>query len=161
PKDLFIFLTFVVIAVTLLAQGLSLPWLVHKLGLHGFSLRERYSEHLSELAARVKIARTVLHWLLQYGKKIKGKTFLQEKVKLRIHEYQLRIRQLSTVLNDHHRMEVHEDNEEQKESGQLSIQINDLERSELLKLWHDKKISFAIRTKILQQLDHRFKHITG
>ncbi len=160
-KDLLTFLVFSVITVTLLVQGLSLPWLIKKLGLHSFSLRERYSEHLSELSARVKISRKVLHWLLQYKKEIKDQEFLLDKVKLRIQEYQLRCRQLSTVLNNHHRMEVHEDNGEQRESRLLSSQINELERSELLKLWHENKISYGVRTKILQQLDHRFKHISG
>lgn len=161
PKDLYIFLVFSVITATLLIQGLSLPWLIKKLGLHCFGMRERYDEHISELSARVKISRKVLHWLLQYQKEIKDQPFLLDKVKLRIREYHLRCRQLSAVLTDHHRMEVHEDTKEKEASGLLSAQINQLERDELLKLWHENKISHAVRTKILQQLDHRFKHITG
>lgn len=161
PKDLLTFLVFAVITATLLLQGLSLPWLIQKLGLHCYGVREKYSEHLSELSARVKISRKVLHWLLQYQKQIKNKDFLLEKVALRIQEYQLRCRQLSHVLTDHHRLEAHEDSQEQLESSLLSYQINELERNELLKLWHENKISHAVKNKILHQLDHRFKHITG
>ncbi len=161
PKDLLTFWVFTVITFTLLLQGLSLPWVIKKLGLHCYGLREKYDDHLSELNARVRIAKKVLHWLLQYKKEIKGKEFLKEKVDLRIQEYQLRSRQLSNVLSDHHRMESHEDSAEQIESSLLSAQINELERHELLKLWHENKISHAVKNKILHQLDHRFKHITG
>jgi len=161
PKDLLVFLVFTVIIVTLLLQGLSLPWLMKKLGLHCLGQREKYREHLSELTARLLISKASLRWLLQYKKTLKNKPLLIEKVELRLQEYKIRCRRLSNVLNDHHRMEMHDDEEEQQESQFLSAQINELERAELLRLWHANKISHSIRSKLLQQLDHRFQHITG
>jgi len=161
PKDLLTFLVFSVIVVTLLIQGLSLPWFIKALGLHCYGQHEQYSEHLTELAARAKIAKTVLHWLREYKKEIIDNEFLLAKVKLRIREYRLRRQQLLAVLKSHQGAEAHNEALEHQESSFLSTQINELERSELLRLWHKNKISYSVRTKLLQQLDHRFKHISG
>lgn len=161
PKDLLLFLTFSVIVATLLIQGLTLPWVIKILGLHAYGQRENYNEHLAELTARAKIARAVLHWLLEYKKEITNNEILLAKVNLRIREYRLRRKQLVAVLENHRGTEAHDERLEQQESGYLSAQINELERNELLKLWHKNKISYSVKTKILQQLDHRFKHING
>jgi CPA1 family monovalent cation:H+ antiporter len=51
-RDLILFVTFGVIVVTLIGQGLSLPVLVRWLGLAKHAAAERQREHAAELAAR-------------------------------------------------------------------------------------------------------------
>jgi Na+/H+ antiporter len=161
PKDLVMFLVFSVIVATLLLQGLTIPWIIRVLGLNHYGEQEKYCEHLSELSARVKISKAVLHWLIEYKKEIGDNELLLEKVKLRIREYRLRRRHLKDSLKNHKENEPHDEAREHLEGSFLSVQINELERSELLKLWHKNKIGYTVKNKILQQLDHRFKHING
>src|SRR5206468_10117339 len=40
-RDLILFLTFIVILATLVAQGLSLPWLIHRLGIEDDKAAEK------------------------------------------------------------------------------------------------------------------------
>src|ERR1039457_5894840 len=51
-RDLILFVTFGVIIVTLIGQGLMLPWVVRRLGLHHDGKKERKEEIQAELAAR-------------------------------------------------------------------------------------------------------------
>jgi monovalent cation/hydrogen antiporter len=51
-RDLILFITFVVIIITLVGQGLLLPSMVRRLGLARDSAEERQREHEAELAAR-------------------------------------------------------------------------------------------------------------
>jgi monovalent cation/hydrogen antiporter len=53
-RDLILFVTFGVIVVTLIGQGLALPALVRWLGLNAHAADERHSEHAAELAARAQ-----------------------------------------------------------------------------------------------------------
>ena len=63
-RDLILFVTFGVIVVTLIGQGLALPALVRWLGLNEHAASERQSEHEAELAARAQ-ALNVGHERLQ------------------------------------------------------------------------------------------------
>lgn len=56
-RDLFLFVTFGVIVVTLVVQGLFLPGVVHWLGLETHAADERENEHTAELAARAAALR--------------------------------------------------------------------------------------------------------
>jgi Na+/H+ antiporter len=53
-RDLVLILTFVVVLVTLVAQGLSLPWVVRALGLANAGRRERIEERAEEFQTRQK-----------------------------------------------------------------------------------------------------------
>jgi CPA1 family monovalent cation:H+ antiporter len=69
-RDLILFITFGVIVVTLVGQGLSLPSVVRWLGLGRHAADERDREHKAELAARaeaLKIAQTRLEELAAKG----------------------------------------------------------------------------------------------
>jgi len=157
PKDLLVFLVFAVITATLLIQGLSLPAMIKLLGLNKTGRQECYDEHLSEMTARLKIAKTVLRWLEKYKYEVKDNPDLYEKTQLRIREYQLRIQRLETSLTNHSDQEKHDTLQEFRESSRLSALINEIERHELLRLWRENKISFDVKTKLLQQLDHHYK----
>jgi CPA1 family monovalent cation:H+ antiporter len=51
-RDMILFLTFMVILVTLVGQGLLLPWVIRALGLAHAGRRERHAERLAEYEAR-------------------------------------------------------------------------------------------------------------
>jgi Na+/H+ antiporter len=59
-RDLILFVTFFVILVTLIGQGLSLPWLVRRLGLATEGRREAMAAKRRELGARVEGVDAVL-----------------------------------------------------------------------------------------------------
>jgi monovalent cation/hydrogen antiporter len=51
-RDLVLLLTFVIVLVTLVGQGLSLPWVIRKVGLANAGRRERLEARAAEFAAR-------------------------------------------------------------------------------------------------------------
>jgi CPA1 family monovalent cation:H+ antiporter len=51
-RDLVLLLTFVVVLVTLVGQGLTLPWVIRRVGLANAGRRERIEERAAELEAR-------------------------------------------------------------------------------------------------------------
>jgi Na+/H+ antiporter len=62
-RDLILFLTFAVILVTLVGQGLLLPALIHALGLADTGRRERHDDRNEELAARRQAIEAALAYL--------------------------------------------------------------------------------------------------
>jgi CPA1 family monovalent cation:H+ antiporter len=67
-RDLILFLTFSVIVVTLVGQGLLLPAVIHWLGLAGQGRRERAAARTQEFAARRKAIRAALARLTTLAK---------------------------------------------------------------------------------------------
>jgi CPA1 family monovalent cation:H+ antiporter len=51
-RDLVLLLTFVIVLVTLVGQGLTLPWVIRKVGLANAGRRERIEARVAEFAAR-------------------------------------------------------------------------------------------------------------
>lgn len=37
----------------------------------------------------------------------------------------------------------------------------EVEKTELLRLWHTRQINLTVRNKLLERLDHRAKHLLG
>ena len=65
-RDLIVFVTFVVVLVTLVGQGLSLPWLIRRLGVAGDPREEEHEELLARLTAS-KAALTELETMADEG----------------------------------------------------------------------------------------------
>ena len=59
-RDLILFLTFSVILVTLVGQGLLLPWIIRMLGLANAGRRELHADRIEERAARRRAAETAI-----------------------------------------------------------------------------------------------------
>jgi len=75
-RDLILFLTFSVILVTLVGQGLLLPTVIHALGLGQAGRRERRNERAEEHAARQQAIKAVMKRLgLTYRRKVEYKGF--------------------------------------------------------------------------------------
>ncbi len=61
-RDLILFLTFCVVLVTLVGQGLLLPSVIRALGLANAGMRERHDDKIEELEARrMAIGATIEH----------------------------------------------------------------------------------------------------
>ncbi len=159
PKDLLVFLVFCVIMATLLLQGLSLPWLLKILGMHKHGQREKYDEHITELSTRLQMAQAVLRWLHTYKEQITDNLKLLAEVKLHIREYRMLRTQLRERIASHDGSLVHDEKAETLNEIFLLSQIIEIEREELLQLWRQEKINLTVRNKLLEQLDHRSKHL--
>lgn len=158
-RDLLIFLVFCVIAATLLLQGLTLPWLLRVLGVKRFGDREKYCEHIDELKARKKMLRVALRWLSEYKEQIKDNERLLHEVKLRIKEYRMLRSQLKEIIANHNDIDHHDEVAESTHAAFVLAQIIEVERAELLRLWHEEEISTSIRNTLQERLDHRSKHL--
>jgi CPA1 family monovalent cation:H+ antiporter len=159
PKDLLLFLIFCVIAATFVLQGLTLPWLIKALGIQKYGQREKYHEHLNELAARLKITKAVLRWLNNYRKQMLDDKNLCDQVKLYHREYKMLRTNLENRINQHDPDSIHEEKMEIGNEVFILTQIIEIEKKELLQLWRDEKVNLSVRNKLLDQLDHRFKHL--
>jgi Na+/H+ antiporter len=160
PKDLLLFLIFNVIAATFLLQGLTLPWLLKILGVQKYGAREKYHEHLHELAARIKITKAALRWLIAYKKRMDTENKeLLDQVKLYIREYKMLRTNLENRIKQHDTEIMHDEEQEIQNEVFLLAQLIEIERNELVQLWRDEKVNLSVRNKLLDQLDHRSKHL--
>ncbi len=157
-RDLLIFIVFCLIIVTLVVQGLSLPFILRKLGIDQIGQSERYMEHLSELEARAQMIHVALSWLKQYRKEIKDNKKLLDEVDFHIHEYQTLENKYRERILDHHGTKYHDEKIETKDSVFILLQLVKIEKNELLRLWRDEKINLRTRNKLLSLLDHQIQH---
>jgi len=159
-RDFIVFIVFICIVATLLIQGLTLPWVMKRLRVKRHKLKEKYSEHISELSARVAMIKAVLKWLKEYMKMIKKDPDLEAQVRLHIKQYELLKKQLVEKIKNHSAFIDHDAHLELKNEVLLASQLLEVERAELARLWHKEEISFAVKTRLLQQLDFRAHHLT-
>lgn len=157
-RDFIIFLVFGVILATLLIQGFTLPWVLKVLNIPAFyGKKERAKEHNLELYARSQMTKAVLQWLKEY-EQICGKTpSILEEIKLYSKQYRMLKRQLAAEINKYKDDSMHE--VAAFKSSALLEQIIDIERQELTRLWHEEKISYEVKKKLLLQLDFRSRHL--
>ena len=158
-RDFIIFLVFCVIAATLLLQGLSLPWLLKKIGASKYGKREKYQEHLNELNARLQIIKEVLRWLDAYKKEIDQDKKLLKKVRLQRLEYEMHKTHLQERIELHYSEIKHSVKAELQEERFLIVQTIEIEKQYLFKLYQEEKISLEIRNRLLDRMDHRISHI--
>jgi CPA1 family monovalent cation:H+ antiporter len=159
PRSLLIFLVFCVIAVTLLLQGLTLPWLIKAIKLNKYTQREKHDEHIAELSARIIMAKSVLRWLLSYKEQVKDNPKMLAEVGLHIQEYRMLKKQLKEKMGNHNGNLAYDEQAEIIEETFLARQILKVERTELLQLWRADAVNINVKNKLLERLDHRSKHL--
>ena len=159
PRDLIVFLTFCVIAATFLIQGLTLPWLIKKIGMHVEGVKEKYDEHISELNARLQMTNAVLSWLSQCKINIGDDQKLKKEIEMYQHEYQLFKERLKERISDHEEGKTHDQKKESKSAMLISSEIIKIERAELFKLWREEKINHTVRKRLIERLDHQMQHV--
>lgn len=161
PKYLLLYLVFCVIIATLIIQGFTLPWLLKILGIEKHGQREKYSDHILELNTRLKLAKLVLRWLKEYKSEIFANQRLLDEVNLRIKDLQMFSKQLKENIDHHGENMQHDDISELRDAVFLRMQIIDYERREVLRLWHEDEINLYVRNKLVEELDHRARRLSG
>jgi len=156
PRDLVVFIVVWIILVTLVLQGLSLPFILKKLGIDKVGQSDRYNEHMTELQARVQMLTAALNWLEKRLTKIKNKKLLTE-VSQHIHEYQMLKDHLESRILEHDGNHFHDEQTEMKDDVSFLLKIIEIERAELSKMWSDEKINLKTRNKLLATLDHQIQ----
>ncbi|RDI43376.1 Na+/H+ antiporter [Aquicella lusitana] len=159
-RAIIIFLVFCVIIATLLLQGLTLPWLMRVLGVDKMGQKEADSDHVNQLTAKADMADAALNWLYDYKQSIKDDPDTFEHVELQIMEYQRLKKQLSKMIMNHDQAWL---SKVYDTSPTIFIftQLIEVERETLMRLWRERKISFKVKNKLLEQLDLRYKHFSG
>lgn len=160
PRNLLIFLVFCVITVTFIVQGLTLPWLIKFFGMQSYGQREHYNEHIEELKARLQMVRAVLRWLSDYKEQVKDDEKLYHEAKIHYQEYKMLRKRLKERIAGHDGSILHDEQAEWVDEIAFDLQVIEVERSELLRLWQEEKINLAVRNKLIERLDHRVKNIS-
>jgi CPA1 family monovalent cation:H+ antiporter len=141
-RDLILFLTFVVIFATLVLQGLSLPWLIRRLG-----IKDDGSARKEELEARLKANRAALDHLKKIAERNPAKADALERLRV---EYEDHIRQV--------------EGDEPKNAGtplrlfsseyeRLSHEALQEERKTILQLRNESVISDEVLRRIQRDID--------
>ena len=158
-RDFIIFLVFCAITATLLLQGLSLPWLLKRIGIYKYGQQEQYKEHLDELGVRLQIVKEVLRWLDLYKKEIEQDKELLKKLRLQVLEYKMHKTHLQERIEKHKSETKHSAKAEAQEERFLTVQIIEVEKEHLFKLYREEKISLEIRNRLLDRMDHRISNL--
>ena len=159
PRDLVVLFVFAVIIATLLIQGLTLSWLLKLLGITKFGNQEQINEHASEIFAQLEIYEVVLHWLAEFKELSKENKKLSEEIIFRIEFYKTAKNQLEEIITDRNILRNYFENHELNTSISLSLKILEVERSELMRLWNEKKINHEVKNKLLLKLDFRARNL--
>ncbi len=155
--DLFVFIVFCVIFVTLILQGLSLPFIIKKLDIDKIGESERYTEHMTELQTRLQMINAALHWLHKYKDKIKKDKKLLAEVSMYIDEYHMLKEQFESRILDHDGQSIHDEQLELKNKLSLLYKVIEVEKAELEKLWSKNQINLQTRNKLATILDHQIQ----
>lgn len=179
-RDLVVFLTFVVILVTLVGQGLTLKPLIHTLGLQPDRVEE-----VEETRARLQAARAALARLEQLGSSAKRNDtsavlndaavhqvieHLHDRYTHRIHQYANAARNSTvpkagdTVVSDDADAATREADSDSRRTNtykQLRMAMIDAERQELNQLRDDNKISDGVLHRMEHELDLEQMLLTG
>ena len=140
-RDLILFVTFGVIVVTLIGQGLLLPGLVRWLGLSKHAAEEQQREHAAELAARAEALNVGLRRLKQFESDGRVSPEALEILRAR-HEY--RAGRLP---------ETKPDASAAVAAAELRMQLIAAEREYIYKLLQDGQITDEARRRIERELD--------
>jgi CPA1 family monovalent cation:H+ antiporter len=145
-RDLIIFLTFCVILVTLVLQGLSLPFLIRRLGLD-----RDVEEDNEENEARLRVKEAVLEKI----EELEGEEWVRKDTAQRLRElYEYRRRRFFA----RHTGQPQNDEEDEPEDRFAAYQrftqeLLSAEREELVRLRDEGRISDRVRRRIERDLD--------
>ena len=142
-RDLIIFLTFVVIAVTLVVQGLSLPPLIRRL-----KVGADWSLHDEHQRARIALGAAALAAIDELAQRERMSAELAARVRAEFAD------KIERAFADGPAVE--RDSELARRLRQAAIQA---ERRELIRIWRESQISDDILHHIEEDLDYQESHI--
>jgi CPA1 family monovalent cation:H+ antiporter len=141
-RDLILFVTFGVIVITLVGQGLMLPWVLQWLGITRLGLEERSGQIQSELEARVAALEQVESRLEKF---INERELPDEVIGLLRTRNQSRRQILPSNMAD--------GLDHMRQSAALKKELIDAERDFIYQLLRDGKITDEARRRIEYELD--------
>ena len=157
-RDLILFLTFAVILITLVGQGLMLPWVIEWLGLFQAGRKEREINRAAELQARSEAVRAARERLDQLATE---QTLAPDVVHATRAQYEDRLKHVEDRLK-------HVDENGQDfvgRHGQLHDQIEHLlieaERTRVNELFRSGNLTDEARRRIERELDLREAHLAN
>ncbi|MFZ2315425.1 MAG: Na+/H+ antiporter [Gammaproteobacteria bacterium] len=158
-RELIIFIVFCVITATLLVQGLTLPWILKKIGLDKISRREDTKDRLDELQAKCAMTKAVLAWLHAYKNSNQEDIHIFEEIEVQIKEYEALEIRIEGILSEMGRSDA--DPFHLRSITLVLSEVVEIERDTISRLWHEGKITMRTRGKLLQQLDlHAKRYIS-
>ena len=152
-RDLILFLTFSVILVTLVGQGLTLPWVMRALGLADAGRRERRADRVAEQEARRQAAR---------------KSF--ERLRERASEGTVPVAAIEALRAAHRsrllRSEIARDASEGRSDlaelhDEIDLELIGAEREFINDLYCENKLSDEARRRLERELDLREAHVAN
>ena len=156
-RDLILFVTFCVILTTLLLQGLTLPWLVRRLGLDDAGAVEQTERDVA--VADHHVARVALRELEHVPEKELLPSAVVDKLRRELEE---RVRRAHAVLGGCPGEEEYDDAEhfdgeeilrDASSAALLRQKLVNVERAELLRLYSHRDIDDEVLRRVEQQLD--------
>jgi monovalent cation/hydrogen antiporter len=146
-RDLILFLTFSVILVTLVGQGLLLPTVIRALGLAHAGHRERHDDRIEELQARQQAIEAVIARLEQLATERELADEIVAPLRLRHRE---RLRQVKNQADSDggRRKSTHLQDE-------IELSLIEIERQQINELFRSGKLKDEARRRIERQLDLR------
>jgi CPA1 family monovalent cation:H+ antiporter len=156
-RDLILFVTFVVILATLLLQGLTLPWVVRRLGLDDAGLADRVERDVA--IADHHVARVAIGALDRITDEERVPVAVADELRGHLEE---RVRRAHAILggcpgedeyDDGARFDRADVLRDAVSAVQLRQRLLEAERSELLRLYAARDIDDEVLRRVQQQLD--------
>jgi monovalent cation/hydrogen antiporter len=146
-RDLILFLTFSVIIVTLVGQGLTLPWIIRVLGLAHAGRYERRAERAEEHQARRQAIETVIRRLDELKEE---RSWSEDVVRPLRARHRDRLKHI-----DHRHTGERIDGKFTDIHDEIELELIDAERQHINNLYRDGKLKDEARRRIEHELDLR------
>jgi CPA1 family monovalent cation:H+ antiporter len=152
-RDLILFLTFAVILVTLVGQGLMLPWVIRALGLAPTGRRERDTERAEEHTARRQAIEAAIARLDQLAAE---RTLSEEIVQPIRSNHQDRLKHIKNRgdSDDSHRRHI-------ELRDEIELLLLAAERQKINELYRSGRLKDEARRRIERELDVREAHLAN
>jgi Na+/H+ antiporter len=148
-RDLILFLTFTVVFVTLVGQGLTLPPVVRWLGLAHAGRRERRADRAEEIGARQQAIRAAVSLL----ETLPPDEYPKDLVRAQRDHHSDRLRHIRDRDKDHRRLIEIDDN--------IELLLIAAERDAINELYRAGKLKDEARRRIERELDLREAHVAN
>ena len=153
-RDLIVFLTFAVIFVTLVGQGLMLPTVIRALGLANAGRQERDADRAEEFAARRQAIEAAIERIEALGTERDLSKEILETLRTRHRDRLKHVDQRSSGSDDAHRTltDLHDE---------IELLLIDAERQRINELYRRGMLKDEARRRIERELDLRNAHLAN
>ena len=152
-RDLILFLTFCVVLVTLVGQGLLLPTVIRALGLENAGLREHDEERVQEFSARLQAVQAALTRLESLAQERDLPASILDPIRARHSQRLIHVKHRGDGDEAHHKaLEVHDE---------IEFVLIEAERQQINELYRLGELNDEVRRRIERELDLREAHLVN